>query len=55
MSRSQFFSDAAEEYLDRCEDDDITENLNEVYGKEKAELDPVILKMAELSFPKEEW
>lgn len=55
MSRSQFFSDAAEEYLDRCEDADITENLNEVYGKEKAELDPVILKMAELSLPKEEW
>lgn len=55
ISRSQFFSDAAQEYLDRRESEDLIANLNEVYGKEKAELDPVLLKMALLSLPKEEW
>ncbi len=55
MSRSQLFSKAAEEYLDKREKEDITANLNEVYSREDSSVDPVLFKMALLSLPKEEW
>ncbi len=54
VSRSKIFAmgvkKLGEEY-----DDKITERLNEFYSKEKAEIDPVIMQMAALSLPKEEW
>lgn len=55
MSRSAVFALAVKKLGEELDDDQITENLNEFYGKEKAELDPVIVKMAALSLPKEEW
>lgn len=55
ITRSQLFSDAVEEYLNKREADDITANLNEVYSKEDSSVDPVILSMALISLPKEEW
>jgi metal-responsive CopG/Arc/MetJ family transcriptional regulator len=55
MSRSQVFSEAVEEYLDKREADDITTNLNSVYAKEDSHVDPVVLKMALMSLPKDEW
>ncbi len=55
ISRSQIFSKAAEEYLDKREKEEITANLNEVYSKENSSVDPVLFKMALLSLPKEEW
>ncbi len=55
ISRSQLFSVAAEEYLDKREADDTTANLNEVYSKEDSSVDPVLFKMALMSLPKEEW
>lgn len=55
MSRSQFFSKAAVEYLDSREKEDITANLNEVYSKEDSSVNPVLFKIALLSLPKEEW
>lgn len=56
MSRSQLFSEAAEEYLMKREDDeDITASLNAVYATEDSSVDPVLLKMALMSLPNEEW
>lgn len=55
MSRSQLYSDAVEEFLDRRENDDLTESLNAVYDKEDSSVDPVLLKMTLLSVPREEW
>ena len=55
ISRSRLFSEAVEEYLDRQEIGDITANLNEVYSKEDSTVDPVVLKMAIMSLPKDEW
>lgn len=55
LSRSKVFSDAAEEYLKRQEEEDITANLNEVYSKEDSSVDPVMLRMALMSIPREEW
>lgn len=55
ISRSTLFSNAIEEYLDRREPDAITENLNAVYATEDSSVDPVLMKMALLSLPREEW
>jgi metal-responsive CopG/Arc/MetJ family transcriptional regulator len=55
ISRSRLFSEAVEEYLDRQEIGDITANLNEVYSKEDSTVDPVVLKMAVMSLPTDEW
>lgn len=55
LSRSRVFSDAAEEYLKRQEEEDITANLNEVYSKEDSSVDPIMLRMALMSIPREEW
>jgi len=56
MSRSQLFSEAAEEYLMKREDDeDITASLNALYATEDSSVDPVLLKMALMSLPNEEW
>lgn len=55
ISRSQLFSEAAEEYLDKRESGDVTANLNAVYSTEDSSVDPVLFRMALLSLPKEEW
>ena len=55
ISRSQLFSAAAEEYLNKREAEEITENLNSVYSSEDSSIDPVLFKMASLSIPKEKW
>ncbi len=55
LSRSRVFSDAAEEYLKRQEEEDITANLNAVYSKEDSSVDPIMLRMALMSIPREEW
>lgn len=55
ISRSQLFSNAVEEYLDKRESEDITANLNAIYSKEDSSIDPVVFKMALMSLPKDEW
>lgn len=56
ISRSQLFCEAAEEYLDKREDEeDITASLNALYAVEDSAVDPVLMKMALMSLPREEW
>lgn len=55
VSRSQIFAMGVKKLGEEIDKDEVTANLNEFYGKEKAEIDPVIMKMAALSLPKEEW
>lgn len=55
ISRSQIFSEAAEEYLEKRENDDLTDNLNLVYSVEDSSVDPVLFSMALASLPREEW
>ena len=55
ITRSQVFADAAEEYLETRESNDIKANLNEIYSKEDSSVDPVMLRMSLLSLPREEW
>lgn len=55
ISRSQIFSEAAEEYLEKRENEDLIANLNSVYSVEDSSVDPVLFNMALISLPKEEW
>jgi hypothetical protein len=54
----RLLSNALREYLDRRnvpEDDEVTAKLNEFYSKEQASQDQVIIQMAALSLPNDEW
>ncbi|MGI9034967.1 MAG: hypothetical protein ACR2GD_02895, partial [Pyrinomonadaceae bacterium] len=55
VSRSKIFAMGVLKLGEEYDDDEITARLNEFYGKERAEIDPIIMKMATLSLPKEEW
>lgn len=55
VSRSRIFAMGVKKLGEEIEKEDITAKLNDYYSKEKAEIDPVIMKMAALSLPKEEW
>lgn len=55
VSRSQIFAMGVKKLGEEYDDDKITEKLNKFYENERAEIDPVIMKMAALSLPKDEW
>lgn len=55
ISRSAVFALGVKKLGEEFDDEEITRNLNEYYSKKRAELDPVIVQMAALSLPKEEW
>ncbi len=55
VSRSQIFAMGVKKLGEELDDEEITAKLNEFYSKEKAEIDPVMMKMAALSLPKDEW
>jgi hypothetical protein len=55
VSRSKIFAMGVKKLAEEHDEDKITERLNEFYDKEKAEIDPVVMKMATLSLPKDEW
>jgi hypothetical protein len=55
ISRSAVFAMGVKKLGEEYDDEEITTKLNEYYGQERAELDPVIVRMAALSLPKEEW
>jgi metal-responsive CopG/Arc/MetJ family transcriptional regulator len=55
VSRSKIFAMGVKKLAEEHDDDEITMRLNEFYSKEKAEIDPVIMKMAALSLPENEW
>jgi metal-responsive CopG/Arc/MetJ family transcriptional regulator len=55
ISRSQLFTEAIESYLDEYEEEEIIRRINEVCEKADTSVDPVLMKMAVLSLPKDEW
>ena len=55
MSRSQLFSEAVEEYLDKYERETLIAKVNEVCEKVDTSLDPILMQMQVLSMPKDEW
>jgi len=55
FSRSQLFAKAVEQYLEQHPSDYITQQLNEIYSSEPAELNEVLLTMQFSSVENEEW
>jgi metal-responsive CopG/Arc/MetJ family transcriptional regulator len=55
MSRSELYTKAVAEYVERHRQRGITEALNEVYGKTQSKMDPVLAKLQEMSILKEDW
>jgi metal-responsive CopG/Arc/MetJ family transcriptional regulator len=55
ISRSRLYTDAIEKYLDGNEKEKIIEQINKVCAKVDTSADPVLLKMALLSLPKDKW
>jgi len=45
ISRSQLFTTAISEFLERHRASKITERLNEIYSQERSELDPVLARL----------
>lgn len=55
ISRSELYSAAVAEYIQKHRNDAVTEKLNEIYQKENGSFDPVVSAMQLDSLPKEEW
>lgn len=55
VSRSELYSKALAEFLQRNEDADITRRLNEVYDQVDSSLDPELHEAQLRSFTKESW
>ena len=55
VSRSELYTKALTEYLQKHNDDWIKAKFNEVYAEESSALDPVIARMQFLSMPSEDW
>ena len=55
ISRSQLYSKAIRDYVERHDEDEMTRRLNEVYAKESSEPDPVLTKIAARSLPRDSW
>jgi len=55
VSRSRVFAMGVKKLAEEYNDDEVTAKLNKFYETERAEIDPVIMKMAALSLPKDEW
>jgi predicted transcriptional regulator len=56
-SRSQLYSEAVAQYVERRSDAAVTERLNAIYATEPelSKLDPVLEALQWRSLPKEEW
>ncbi len=55
VSRSKIFAMGVEKLGEELEKDEIITKLNDFYGKNKAEIDPVISKISNLSLHNDEW
>jgi metal-responsive CopG/Arc/MetJ family transcriptional regulator len=55
MSRSELYSKAVSNYINAHKNEAVTKALDQIYAKEKSEIDPVINVMQLRSLPKEAW
>ena len=55
LSRSELYTRAVKDYLERNRDDRVTAILNEIYDHESSEIDPDILRIQFSSVTKEDW
>ena len=55
ISRSRLITEAVKSYLDEYDEEEIIAKINAVCTKVDTSVDPVMLKMAALSLPRDEW
>jgi metal-responsive CopG/Arc/MetJ family transcriptional regulator len=55
ISRSELYSKAVLNYINANKNEVVTKALDQIYAKEKSEIDPVINVMQLRSLPKETW
>ena len=55
MSRSRLYTKAVAEYVEKHRQRGITEALNQVYGETRSKMEPVLVKLQEMSIFKEDW
>jgi hypothetical protein len=55
ISRSEFYAKAVAAFVEAHGGADVTRRLNEVYGGEQSEIDPVIQSMALASLEPDSW
>jgi metal-responsive CopG/Arc/MetJ family transcriptional regulator len=55
VSRSRLYAKALQEYLERRRSKAITKALNEIYGTEPSELDPVLARLQGEALGREDW
>ncbi|MFZ2654899.1 MAG: hypothetical protein WAX69_08270 [Victivallales bacterium] len=55
LSKSALFTKAVTEFLSLHRQNNVTEQLNKVYGKQESALDPVIQQLQASSVSKEKW
>jgi hypothetical protein len=55
ISRSELYATAVAAFLDRHTETEITEALDQVYGKEPSAVDPVLSTLQAASLPREDW
>ena len=55
LSRSAVFTIAVTEFLAHHHREDVTEQLNKVYGKQESSLDPVLNGLQFASISREKW
>ena len=55
MTRSELYAEALRDYLREHRGEGITERLDEVYGAEESDLDPVVARLQGRSLPEDEW
>ena len=55
VSRSELYTEAVKDYLEKNQIEDVTTKLNEVYEKTPSSLDKNLLNAQTATLPKEEW
>jgi hypothetical protein len=55
IPRSQLYSRAIERYLSETQQQDVTAKLNQVYGGEKVDVDPMIAALQAASLVGDSW
>lgn len=55
LSRSAVFTMAVTEFLSHHRQEDVTEQLNQVYAKHESALDPVLNQLQFAALPKGKW
>lgn len=54
-SRSQLYTQALTSYVSKHQNENVTTKLNEVYGGNSSDIDPVLTKLQSKSLPQGAW